>query len=148
MLRKLAALSVFTGLLFAQQRVAPENLYPRVLCVVPLVGTGTVADPIRPMFAPAPPSPAQGNAAAASNPGAPPPSRIIAFQYQLSDDGTFALVEFVGSDRNALAPILTSIDARVKAFEVGKATKTAIEAAFQVYKKGFTLGKFIPVRAQ
>ena len=50
MIRTLVALSVFTGTLFAQGHVASENLYTRVLCVVPMVGTGTTADPIRPMF--------------------------------------------------------------------------------------------------
>ena len=151
MLRRLAALSVFAVTLVAQERVAPENMYPRVLCVVPLVGTGTQADPIRPMFVPAPPTAAQlaqANAAVAANPGAPPPSRIIAFQYQLSDDGKFALVELVGSDRNALAPILNSIDARVQAFDLAKTPITSVETAFRVFKKNFTMSKFVPVRAQ
>jgi hypothetical protein len=37
-----------------QQRVDPTMTYHRVLAIVPLVGSGTSADPVRPMFAPTP----------------------------------------------------------------------------------------------
>ena len=135
MLRIAAAISVFTGMLFAQGRVAPENLYPRVLCVVPMIGAGTSDDPRRPMFVPAPAPPEQAgaptaaaNARAASDqtsdpvtppsdqppdPGpepAPATSRtgIIGFQFQLTDDGKNAIVELVGADRSAFAEVLSS----------------------------------------
>ena len=42
----------FPGL--AQQPVAVENRYERILAVVPMVGRGTNEDPRRPMFAPTP----------------------------------------------------------------------------------------------
>ena len=45
--------------LFSQPRVSPRNLYERLLCVVPMVGAGTDADPRRPMFAPLPPAPGE-----------------------------------------------------------------------------------------
>src|SRR5258708_4197232 len=98
MIRTLLALSVFAGTVFAQGRVAPENLYPRLFCVVPMIGTGTEADPRRPMFVPAPSAltvqaPVATAMAVTTDPSAPvAPARppIFAFQFQLSDDGNYA----------------------------------------------------------
>jgi hypothetical protein len=120
------------------RRLAPENAYARVYCVVPLVGSGTMADPRRPMFAPLPPT------------AAAPLDRtgIIAYQFQASDDGNSALVEFVAVQRSGLAPILTSTNASVIFFERGTATRQQIETAFQQYKKSFSFNSFMPVRAQ
>lgn len=75
-----------------QRRVDPHNLYVRVWAVVPVVGSGTKADPIRPLYAPGP----AALSAMAQRQG------IIAFSAQLSDDKKFALVEIVGRDRAAL----------------------------------------------
>ena len=76
------------------------------------------------------------------------PPGILAFQYQLSDDGNYALVEFVGADRNALAAVFNSTDARVKVFELAKAKKSDIQTEFQKYKKTFSLDKYIPMRVR
>jgi hypothetical protein len=176
MIRILAALSVSAGVLFAQGRVAPENLYPRVLCVVPMVGTGTPSDPRRPMFVPAPPvantqtgpSTASANAAAnpsdaPADPGAPPAATprtgIIGFQYQLTDDGKSAIVELVGADRDALAEVFKAavpaqavlqapaISAtQVIVLDRDQTTRPQIEAAFKQYKQNFSLNNFVPVR--
>ena len=120
------------------RRVAPENAYTRVYCVVPIIGSGTPADPKRPMFAPAPPT-----AAAPLN-----RAGIVAYQFQESDDGTHALVEFVAVSRIGLATILTSTNPNVIMFERGKYTRQQIETVFQQYKKSFSFDKFMPVRAQ
>jgi hypothetical protein len=109
-----------------------------------MVGDGTMNDPRRPMFAPN-----MGDPMKPVNTGAATPAPgILAFQYQLSDDGNYALVEFVGADRKALAEILNSTDVRVKVFERAKAKKQDIENEFKKYKKDFSLDKYIPVRAQ
>ena len=84
MIRKLAALSVFTVSLFAQRNVSPGNMYHRVYAVVPMVGAGTQADPKRPMLVPVP-----GQNTAGERPD------LLGYQMQLSDNGQFALVEFV-----------------------------------------------------
>lgn len=134
---------MFTATLIAQGRVANENLHTRILCVVPMVGSGSAEDPKRPMFVPKPPDPAlEGPGAVTAQPG------ILAFQYQLSDDGNYALVEFVGIDRKALAEILDSKDTRVKVFEPDKAKRDDIEKEFKKFKRNFSLDKYIPVRAQ
>lgn len=120
------------------RRLTPETAFTRVYCVVPFVGAGTFADPKRPMFAPAPPT----TAAALDRTG------IIAYQYQTSDDGNYALVEFVAVSRSGLAPILSSTLPNVVFFLRGNATTQQIETEFQKYKKNFTFSKFMPVRAQ
>jgi hypothetical protein len=121
------------------RRLAPENAYARAYCIVPMVGSGTLADPKRPMFAPGPPTAA---AASIDRTG------IIAYQFQLSDDGNSALVEFVAVSRAGLATILTSTNPNVASFERGKYTRQQIETEFQKYKKSFSFTGFMPVRAQ
>lgn len=120
------------------RRLAPENAYARVYCVVPIVGSGTLADPRRPMFVPAPAT------------AAAPLDRtgIIAYQFQESDDGTLALAELVAVTRTGLSPILTSVLPNVIFFERGKYTRQQIETTFQKYKKNFSFNSFPPVRAQ
>ena len=87
MIRTLVALSVFAGTLFGQRSVPAEYMYHRVWAVVPLVGSGATGDPIRPMLVPLP-------STAGQQPAAGPPD-LLGYQMQLSDDGKFALVEFV-----------------------------------------------------
>jgi len=88
MIRALVALSVFSGMLFAQRSVPPEFMYHRVYAVVPLVGTGTPDDPQRPMLVPAAPQPGQ------LQPQTSEPPELLGWQMQISDDGKFGLVEF------------------------------------------------------
>ena len=90
------------------------------------------------MFAPAPPT------------AEAPLDRtgIIAYQFQVSDDGNSALAEFVSVDRTGLMPVLASVSPNVIFFERGKYTRQQIETAFQKYKKNFSFSSFTPVRAQ
>ena len=109
-------------------RVDPRNTYNRVICIVPLVGAGTAADPKRPQYAPWPPAPSGSRTA------------IIAFSQQMSDDGKFALVEFLARDRKAFDAIFA--DKSIKVFEKGKDKKDDIEKELKKYKKDFDLSKF------
>lgn len=157
-----------------QQRVDPTMTYHRVMAIVPLVGSGTAADPVRPMFTPAPQTAAPTNpqgvpkGSSQSSPPASPPDTlnnqqsnqqsgsqgsssrpgIIAYQHQLSDNGTLSLVEFVAVDRSAFAELFASTDARVQYFEVGKSTQAAIQAAFQQKKAAFSFTTFHPLPVQ
>lgn len=115
-----------------QPRVDARNSYERVLAVVPLIGSGTHDDPIRPMFAPAP--------NAIDTVGR---TGIIAYTYVLSDDGKFALTEFVLRDRRQFQPLLSAAStANIKTFIKGVNTRADIEAAFKQYKKDFDSSKF------
>jgi hypothetical protein len=117
-----------------QQPVNLRNTHERVLCIVPMVGRGTADDPRRPMFAPV-----RGRRGEA-------PSRdgIIAYTFQESDDGRYALVEFVALDRAAFAPILEEKDRRVdmKVFVKGEASRADIETEFRSQKGSFDLERF------
>jgi hypothetical protein len=68
-----------------------------------MTGAGTNADPKRPAYAPL----------TRTSPTAPQ-SGIIAYSHQVSDDGKYALVEYVARDRSAFAPILA--DKSIKVF--------------------------------
>lgn len=110
----------------AQNQVDSRNLHERILAVVPLTGAGTYADPRRPMFAP--------TTGVESKNG----SGIIEYRWTPSDDGKYAVVEFVALDRKALQPILS--DPRtLKAFERGKSKKDDIERELKIYRKDFSL---------
>lgn len=171
-LRILAAFTVFTSTLLAQHRVDPGMLYYRVWMVVPMTGSGTPADPQRPMFVPAAPLQTTGR------------PDILGFQMQASDDGKFALVEFVFRDRIAFhdvlareaaargisaaplkapasvldlpaqvsetAKLVSALESAVpglEMFERGKATQAQVLAEFQKRKKGFQFSQFT-VRVQ
>jgi hypothetical protein len=57
-----------------------------------------------------------------------------------SDDGKFALVEYVARDIAAFQAIMG--DTSLTVFVKGRDSKAAIEAALQKYKKSFSLDTF------
>jgi hypothetical protein len=113
----------------SQYRVDARRTHERLLCVVPMVGTGEDRDPRRPMYTPV-----------LEDGEAPSREGIIAWVAQVSDDGNFALVEFVAYDRNAFKDILK--DKQVKAFRRGRTRRADIEREFRRYKRGFDLDNF------
>ena len=122
----LAGLLVLGSVVCAQQRVDQQNLYQRIICVVPMVGNGTPADPKRPQYAPWPPSHSR--------------SGIIAFSQVTSDDGRYALVEFVARDRAAFQAIFN--DKSIKVFEKGKDSIADAVTELKKYKEDFDISKF------
>ena len=117
--------------LTAQPRVDARNSYERVMAVVPLTGSGTFADPKRPMYAP---TPAEMQQATITRKG------ILGFTHVMSDDGTVALVEFVARDRAAFQQILG--DRSIKAFLRGRDRREDMEAEFLKHKKNFNFATF------
>ena len=135
---------LLSPLAFSQMRhsTAAPDLNEHVFAIVPLIGAGTTADPKRPMFVPAggvqPALPPTARAA-----GVPTPCKgLLAYHAQLSDDGKFALVEFIGPAASDLNEVLSSPDSRVRVFRKGLAARADIEAAFRVYKKDFSFHTF------
>jgi hypothetical protein len=124
-------LSFLCTQLKAQPRVDARTTYERVMAVVPLTGTGTFADPKRPMYAPTP---------AALQQSATTRTGIIAFTHLMSDDGQFALVEFVARDRSAFQQILA--DPTIKAFLKGRDRREDMEAEFLKHKRDFDFAHF------
>lgn len=119
---------------YGQPRVDPRNMYERVMAIVPLVGKGTLNDPKRPMYAPAP-----TDVRPAVRTG------ILGYNFVESDDGKFALVEFVAKDRSAFKSILA--DATIKTFLKSSAKPQDIQTEFKKYKKDFDFANF-GLRAQ
>jgi hypothetical protein len=137
--RIVLGLCVAAAPICAQQRVDPKNLYHRIICVTPLTGSGTAADPVRPKYAPWP-LPAQEIRTQNTAPAMPNHTGIIAFTYLPSDDGKSAIVEFVARERSAFQAIFN--DTSLQIFEKGKVPKATIEAALQKYRKNFNLDQF------
>jgi hypothetical protein len=124
------ATSIFATALFAQRRVDPQNSYHRIIAVMPLVGSGTQDDPVRPKYVPA------GQSAGPSESG------ILAFAAELSDDGKHGIVELVAVDRATLVAILADAGPGILAFEKGRVNGAEIESAVRQYRKDFSLARF------
>lgn len=78
--------TIVTGCLFGQHRVQPDHRHERILCVVPMVGAGTYADPRRPMFTP---SPANRDIAQVERDRKR--EGLLGYSFEVSDDGTLAI---------------------------------------------------------
>jgi hypothetical protein len=120
----------------AVHRVNPRNTYFRVVGVVPLTGTGTNADPIRPEYVPAPPALGAKSAKAAL-------TGIIGFGFVMSDDKKHAIVEFVARDRAAFNGIMADKRPDVKVFAKGTAKRADIEVELKKYKKDLDLDRLM-----
>lgn len=114
----------------AQHKVDLRNTYERILAVVPMIGAGTPDDPRRPLYAPLP--------------GKTSRDGIIAFTYQVSDDGKSALLELVARDRAVFEEILNDQHVRsdVKFFQKGKVRKDDVQTEFRKHKRDFDLDNF------
>jgi hypothetical protein len=90
----------------------------KALMAAPMIGAGTWEDPRRPAFV---------------------QEARIPFQYQVSDDGTMALVEASPRNRAEMAKLegLVKNDARAKIFRPEKDKKSDVEAEFKKLKKDF-----------
>jgi hypothetical protein len=129
--RVLAALLLMAALGSGQRRVDPKNTYVRIICVMPMIGTGTPDDPKRPQYAPWPPPSATDMQSR---------STILAFSQQVSDDGKSAIVELVARDRSAFQTILN--DRQVKVFVKGTDKKNDIDRELKKVKKDFDVNRF------
>jgi hypothetical protein len=121
------ALAAFA--LAQQTRVAPENLHERIYIVVPMTGSGTYADPKRPLIAPTDDQmrPRSGSG-----------SGIISWSYQTSDDGKLAIVEIVARDPAVISALAN--DSRIlKSFERGRDRKADVERELRVFRRSFSI---------
>jgi hypothetical protein len=151
----LVCLFALVGTVQAQPPVSPHNSYERILVILPIIGSGTAADPMRPSLIPAPGS-ATPNilnisiSAPVTGTGVPvtpvaggpttPQNLILGYTWVPSDDGKFALTEIVMRDRSAFPSIMALPG--VTAFVKGVNKLTDILTAFQQYKKDFDITKF------
>jgi hypothetical protein len=132
--------SAFLALIFsvyplnAKRPVNPGHINERILAIVPMVGQGTLTDPRRPAYVPVPNSRAESG---------PDLAGIIGFRMVLSDDGRFALVEFVALERSAFADLLADRRPEVRVFEKGRVRREDIEVEFRKLRKDFQLEQLI-----
>jgi len=129
-----------------QQAVPSPVRYERILCIVPMVGSGTWEDPRRPMFVP---SPREKRQRASLLRLAPRRERIsglrteiLSYHYELSDDGRYALVEFRARSPRAFERILAHRGPGVKVFRPGRDRRERVEAEFRKYKRRFDWRRF------
>ena len=106
-----------------------EARYYRMICLVPMTGTGKRNDPVRPEFVPA-------AGAAASRDG------ILAWSAQMTDDRKMAIVHLVATNKKAFDALVNDKRLDIRVFEVGKHGKDTIETELKKYKKDFSLEKF------
>jgi len=151
----LVCLFALAGTIQAQPPVSPRNSYERILVILPIIGSGTAADPVRPSLIPAPggatpnilsisvSAPVTGTGVTAPPVGGGPSypqNFILGYTWVPSDDGKFALTEIVMRDRSAFPAIMALPG--VTAFVKGVNKLTDIQTAFQQYKKDFDITKF------
>ena len=118
----------------AQRKVDARLRYERCWAVLPIIGTGTLADPKRPMFAPLP-----GTGSPGSRTG------ILGYSFLPSDDGQFALVEFVAAQQSVFKDILAApatLGPTVKTFLKGRDKLEDVEAEFKKHRKNFDFTHF------
>lgn len=128
-LMPLVCLLTLTYSALAQSPVDARNRYQHVFAIVPLMGAGTRSDPKRPLYAPT-----------RAEMSAHPRKGILGFSYVISDDGHFALVDFMAQDKSAFKTILG--DPAITAFAPAKANAQDIQTAFKKLKKDFSLNQF------
>jgi hypothetical protein len=101
-LRLFVGFLLILPIMVSQEAVDGRFLNERVIVVVPLQGTGTDDDPIRPLFAP---SKREKDADINQN-------GIIGYRFVMADDGKNAIVEFVMRKTSAVADLKDKISKR------------------------------------
>lgn len=136
-LRAVAGVCLCASFLFAASSRDRAGLYERIVCVVPMVGAGTVQDPKRPLFT----RPSDLGIADVTNQGSPEKrkhSDIAAFQSVSTDDGQAAIVVFVAHRYSAFKPILSSSRV-IRSFERKNISERELTAQLRKYKHDFSI---------
>jgi len=107
----------------------------RMIVVAPLVGAGTVEDPVRPLG-----MPARGL-----------PAGVLGMTYVLSDNQKLAIVEITALKRAAIAAVAQTLSAsaqaaQVRTFQPHLHSAAEVETAIRAVKKDFKLDAFREVR--
>jgi hypothetical protein len=160
-----------SGILLAQKAADPTQRYFRIIALVHLTGSGQAGDAIVPEYVvqgtavavaartastgattnPTAPSSAARPAVVAGVPvlsvataTVPTSSRpgYLAWQMQITDDRTMAIIQIVAADHHAFDSILADTRPEIHVFEIGRDSAATIQATMQQYKKDFNLGTF------
>ena len=142
LLRATVGVCLFLSLLTAGPKGNAGPLYERIICVVPLVGAGTLDDPKRPLFAPVAGDASQALPSHSKSKGFLDPATIVSYQSVLTDDGKQAIVMFVARDRAALQPILGN-NLGLQVFDLRSTSPDTLLKALRLMKKNFDLTVFL-----
>ena len=115
----LLAIIAIPSLLLAQaqfRKVDPQLTHERIIAIVPMVGAGTAKNPLY--------SDLEG---------------LTGFTAEISDDGRFALVEFVAKESKSFIPLANSGHRQERK---DSPNKDAILEEFQRYKRNFQPERF------
>lgn len=107
--------------LTAQSPDLIQNGEIKLLAIVPLTGTGTYSDPIRPNL------PFSDRESASG----------ISFRWVPSDNQRTAIVEFSSRSRSSLRPILEDKRAGVRVFERGRDARAVVETEIKKHRRDF-----------
>ena len=121
-MQHLLAIIAIPSLLLAQaqfRKVDPQLTHERIIAIVPMVGAGTVKNPKHPLF-----SDQDG---------------LTGFTAEISDDGRFALVEFVAKESKFLTAIANSGERQERK---DSPNKDALLEEFKRYKRNFKPERF------
>ena len=119
-----------------------RQIHERIYVICPMIGAGTLNDPKRPQVAPiAVEKLSKGNVL--NGKAATPPTGIIAWTFQVSDDGKSALVELVARNSAAFIDIKKLNGVTSQVFSHSSHSKDQIESAFKAQRrKDFDFKKF------
>ncbi len=137
-LRVTAGVCLFAVLSWSSPHATSGPLYPTLICVVPLVGAGTLNDPRRPMFTPVAGGPPDELAPVKKSKGFAEAPQIVGYHSVLTDDGQHAIVEFIARDRAAFQPILKETGP-LAVFDLQKTPPAALLESLRNFKKNFDL---------
>ena len=118
----LMAIIAIPSLLLAQaqfRKVDPQLTHERIIAIVPMVGAGTIKNPKHPLY-----SDLEG---------------LTGFTAEISDDGRFALVEFVAKESKFLTPLANSGQRQERK---DSPNKDAVLEEFKRYKRNFKPERF------
>ena len=118
----LLAIIAIPSLLLAQaqfRKVDPQLTHERIIAIVPMVGAGTARNPKHPLC-----SDLEG---------------LTGFTAEISDDGRFALVEFVAKESKFLTPLANSGQRQARK---DSPNKDAVLEEFKRYKRNFKPERF------
>lgn len=138
-LRVIAGVCLLMKLSFASFHPDPAGRYERIICVVPLVGSGTVQDPKRPLFTLAADLSPNNAGIGSSSKNTLAEAGIAAFQSVPTDDGKAAIVMFVAHRYTAFKPILAS-PKLIQKFERKDIPEIELVNQLRKYKHDFTIG--------
>ena len=140
LLRTLLGVCLLAGAVFSAPNPASGPIYQRVICVVPMTGTGTLSDATRPLFAPV--AGAQPSTVLKKSKGFAVAPVIVGYHSVLSDDGKSAIVEFFAQDRAAFTPLLKG-GSGVQVLDPTKVSPQDLQTQLQKVKQKFDLTAFL-----